>query len=190
MGPCMLLLPTGCGPLTGARGGPIGLMTNVWLAERSAQVRSISGGSALVFIGDMTLTSNILGGRGGREKNKPECLWRAGVATQDVTCAPPSEPMKQSEYRHWQQGGTGIVYTDGSAKNAKGARYAGRGIWPEDPNLVAYGPLRGYDQTAARAEVRPIVAAAEIAQGNVRVISDNKLCGPSLEQHYPRGQAP
>ena len=81
--------------------------------------------------------------------------------------------MKQSEYRHWEQGGAGIVYTDGSAKNAGGIRYAGWGIWSDDLSLVAYGPLRGYDQTAAGAEVRAIVAAAEIAQGSIRVIPDN-----------------
>ena len=53
-------------------------------------------------------------------------------------------------------------------------RYAGWGIWPEDSELVACGPVRGYDQSAARAEVRAIVAAAELAKGKVNVISDNK----------------
>ena len=69
--PCTLSLLTGLGPLTGARGGPIGLMTDVWLAERNAKVWNISGGSALVFLRDTTLTSNILGGRCGREKENP-----------------------------------------------------------------------------------------------------------------------
>ena len=80
--PCTLSLLTGLGPLTGARGGPIGLMANV-LCRENSEVWSISGGSALVFIKVVGLTLNISGGRGGRERESLSVcgglVWRPGM---------------------------------------------------------------------------------------------------------------
>ena len=98
--------------------------------------------------------------------------------------------MKQGEYEHVEGDGAGLVYTDGSAKKAGGIGYAGWGTWSEDPGLVACGPAGGYDQSAARAEVRAIVAAAEIARGRIRVISDNKYVAQIANRVIQGGVCP
>jgi len=142
--------------------------------RRDLGVWITSGGSAGVFALVMTLISNIFKKERTRRKGKPECLWKAGIATNDITCLRASEAMRQKEYHHFEGKGAGEVYTDGSAKRAGGTRYAGWGTWSKDPELVACGPLKGYDQSAARAEVRAIVAAAELAKGRIKIISENK----------------
>ena len=59
--------------------------------------------------------------------------------------------------------------------------------------MVACGPLRGYGQTAARAEVRALVAAVEIAEREVIVVSDNKyvvrIASAIMGGQNPRWQA-
>ena len=120
---------------------------------------------------------NLKVDRAGR-MGEPKCFWRTGIATYSMTRMEASGPMAEVDCTvpayvpH--RGTTRTVYTDGSAEHAGSTTYAGWGVYDPEGHVTCHGALKGWEQTAAKAEVRALVAAAEAVQDQLVVYSDNK----------------
>ena len=109
---------------------------------------------------------------------EPKCFWRTGLATYDMTRMDASAHMRMTDdVEHpWvpRRGADRILYTDGSYYTAGSSGYAGWGVYDPTGEASSYGALKGWEQTAAKAEVRALVAAVEPVHDYVCVYSDNQ----------------